>query len=311
MIMALLRLVQANPRAAIFTGLIVLTVLAAIPPVLSQSTPQAVPPTPAATSDAATAGTQTEDASAQQTGPERIRVEADVSTRSVSVTSSFTGVEIVVFGSIDNAPSPITEAGLYDIAVVVKGVHQTLTARRKSKRAGIWINTEAVTFVDVPSYYAISSTRPIDELADEDILTKTSIGFAQIPMEVKPGSKQGVTDEELGEFRAAIARVKQRERLYQRDDYGVVFVGRNLFRTTIDLPANTPVGPLDADVHLFRNGTLLDTFTTRVTLERTGLERYLHIFAFSYPLFYGIFCVLVAVLAGLTASFIVQRIRRS
>jgi uncharacterized protein (TIGR02186 family) len=110
-------------------------------------------------------------------------------------------------------------------------------------------------------------------------------------------------------FRNAVIRLKNRDRLYIDEPYGVEFVGINLFRTTIDLPANVPVGPLDARVHLFRDGQLIDTFRTRVTLERQGLERYLHAFAFEFPLFYGIFTVLVAALAGLLASAVVRRIR--
>lgn len=242
-------------------------------------------------------------------GPESERVEADVSTRSVSITSSFTGVEIVVFGAIDNAQTLGPEAGLYDIVVVVKGRNQTLTVRQKNWRAGIWINTRAVKFDGAPSYYAITSTRALDELADPFVLRQNDIGFNRIPMRPVDGWS-GLTSGELEDFRQALIRLKQSERLFQRDDYGVVFVGRNLFRATIDLPANVPVGPLTAYVHLLRDGQLIDTFTTQVTLERQGLERYLYNFAFGQPLLYGIFCVFVAVLAGLTASAVVQRMRR-
>ena len=38
------------------------------------------------------------------------RVEADVSTRSVSITSSFTGGEIVVFGAVNNAQPAAADA---------------------------------------------------------------------------------------------------------------------------------------------------------------------------------------------------------
>jgi len=239
----------------------------------------------------------------------RERVEADVSTRSVAITSSFTGVEIVVFGAIDNSISDAPEAGLYDVVVVVEGARQKLTARRKTNEAGIWLNTQSVTFANVPSYYAISSTQALDEIAGPFILQQHDIGFERIGMEPVAGWETGVTSGGLEDFRKAVVRLKRSEGLYRQDDYGVVFVGRNLFRTTIDLPANVPVGPLDARVHLMRNGKLIDTFTTRVTLERTGLERYLHNFAFGLPLLYGIFCVFVAVMAGLAASAIVQRMR--
>jgi len=240
-------------------------------------------------------------------GPEQ--VEADISTRTVAITSSFTGVEVVVFGAIDNTRSQAAEAGLYDVVVVVEGDPDEITARRKSRTAGIWINTRAVRFENVPSYYAISSTRPLDEIAEPFVLEQNGIGFEQINMRPVSGWETGLTSAGLADFRDAVVRLKQRDGLYRKDDFGVVFVGRSLFRTTIDLPANVPVGPLSARVHIFREGDLIDTFNTRLMLEREGLERYLHAFAFSYPLFYGIATVLIAGLAGLAASAAVQRLR--
>jgi hypothetical protein len=47
-------------------------------------------------------------------------VEADASTRQVSITSSFTGTEILVFGAVENSVQPSPEAGTYDIIVVVE-----------------------------------------------------------------------------------------------------------------------------------------------------------------------------------------------
>jgi hypothetical protein len=44
-----------------------------------------------------------------------------------------------------------------------------------------------------------------------------------------------------------------------------------------------------------------------VTLERTGLERVLHVFAFRYPFTYGTFAVILAVVSGLIASAYFRR----
>jgi uncharacterized protein (TIGR02186 family) len=82
----------------------------------------------------------------------------------------------------------------------------------------------------------------------------------------------------------------------------VAFIGRSLFRSSVELPPNVPVGPLTARVYLFREGELLSTFTTSVRLEREGVELLLYRFAMHYPLLYGIFAVVVAVGAGLLAS---------
>jgi uncharacterized protein (TIGR02186 family) len=237
----------------------------------------------------------------------RETVQADVSTRSVSITSSFTGTEIVVFGAVDNSRQKSAESGLYDVVIVLEGTPTRLVSRRKSNVFGIWINTQSMTFESVPSYYAIASTRPLDELADPILLRENDIGFEQVRMTPIRGWESGLSTADLAEFKAAVIRLKQKEGLYVQEQYGVAFIGRSLFRASIELPANVPVGPLVARVHLLREGQLLSTYTARVTLERQGIERILHTFAFEHAFLYGLFTVGVAVGAGLLASTLFRR----
>jgi uncharacterized protein (TIGR02186 family) len=238
------------------------------------------------------------------------KVEADVSTRSVEVTTGFTGHEILVFGAVDNSQQPedTTDTYYYDVVVVVEGTPYPVVVRRKSDVAGVWINTSSVLFASVPSYYAIASTRPIDQIAGPAVLERNSIGFAHINMTPAVGIKWKLSDYELSGFRAAVIRLKQKEHLYvvEAQD-GVTFTGRSLFRSTIALPANVPVGPLVARTYLFRNGEVLSAHIARVTLERKGIERLLHDFAFRYPFSYGIIAVALAVLAGLAGSMFFRR----
>jgi len=280
----------------------------------------AVPAAPAATQLAPTppAGAKADvstnpaapDAStpASQAKPDlpRERVEADVSTRSVAITSSFTGTEIVIFGSVDNSRQETAESGLYDVAIIVEGIATPVVARKKSRVAGLWINTQSALFNAVPSYYTIISTRPIEEIADTNILHANEIGFNHVPMKLSPDGPQ-MSPDELAEFKKAVVRRKQADNLFQKKGYGVVFIGRSLFRSTISLPANVPVGPLTAQVFLFKDGKLLSSHKSRVMLQREGIERLLHSFAFDYPLYYGIFSVMIAVAAGMIASALFKR----
>jgi uncharacterized protein (TIGR02186 family) len=229
-------------------------------------------------------------------------VEADVSTRTIAVTSAFTGTEIVVFGSVVNSRQPSAEAGYYDVIVVLEGMPTPLLARQKSNVAGLWVNTDSVAFESVPSYYAIASTRPIEEIADAALLQRNAIGHdfarlspaAQSVIETQPG--------ELKAYRDAVIRLKQKEGLYIELDYAVIFIGKSLFRSSISLPANVPVGPLTARVYLFREGDLLSSFQSKVRLERSGIELWLYRIAMNHPVYYGLGAVLVAALAGLLAS---------
>lgn len=233
-------------------------------------------------------------------------IQADVSTRSVAITSSFTGTQIVVFGAVDNSRQTSPEAGLYDVVVLLEGVSGRLVSRRKNKVAGIWINTAYATFESVPSYYAIASTRPVEEIADEATLRENQVGFDHIQLTLAETSHP-MADAELKEYRESVIRIKGKDGLFVQVDYGVVFIGRSLFRASIDLPANVPVGPLVARVYLFREGLMLSRYIARVNLEREGVERLLHTFAMRHAWLYGLVTVLLAAASGLIASRLFRR----
>jgi len=236
----------------------------------------------------------------------RETVHADVSTRRIAVTSTFSGTGIIVFGAVDNSRQVSAESGLYDVVIVISGAPSRLVARKKSNVGGLWINTSSTTFTSVPSYYAISSTRPLDEIASDDVLKSSGIGFDFVPMTFHR-SARALTAPEIKEWRDAVVRLKQRDRLYQQDEYGVAFVGRSLFRSAFDMPATVTVGAFETRVYLFRDGELLSSYTTKLDLEREGLEHFIHRFAFDHSFLYGVFTVLIAVGAGMLASYVFNR----
>lgn len=231
------------------------------------------------------------------------RLEADVSSRSVAVTSTFSGSRIVVFGSVVNSRQTSAESGYYDLVVVLEGEQGNLVARMKSRVAGIWLNTDSLRFSGVPSYYAIVSTRPLDDIADPPVLNENAIGFEHVRMLPPHDSEQrGAGEIDLATYRTAVTRLKRSKGLFLEDQYGVSFIGRSLFRASVDLPPNIPIGNLTARMHLFRDGELLDTFRSRVVLQREGLGNALHSFALEWSLLYGIGTVLTAIAMGLAAT---------
>jgi len=242
----------------------------------------------------------------QQPGA-RESVEADVSARNVAVTSSFNGTEIVIFGAIDGSQQPSAESGFYDVIVVVEGVPSRLVVRRKGNVAGLWLNIASATFDNVPSYYAVASTRPIDEVAPEEFRSLHGVGLKHLKYTPAVGQSHPLSSEDITEYRDAVMRLKRKEGLYLDRPYGVIFTGKSIFRASILLPANVTVGPFDTRVYLFREEKLLSRFTVRLTLEREGLERHLHAFAYRLPTLYGIVTVMIAVGAGLLASTVFRK----
>src|SRR3569832_1492756 len=80
---------------------------------------------------------------------------ADLSSHIIAIGGGFTGDSVVLFGSTD---------GPGDIIAVVRGPERNLTVWRKGKIAGIWINAESLTFNNLPAFYAVVASRPVDEL---------------------------------------------------------------------------------------------------------------------------------------------------
>lgn len=294
--------------AALITALLATSVL--VMPLRAQRVEQPAPTAPATgaqqPSPAAPAMPPAAPAAKEPPLP-REAVHADVSTRRIAVTSTFSGTGIIVFGAVDNSRQASAESGLYDVVIVISGAPARLVARKKSNVGGLWINTSSTTFVSVPSYYAISSTRPIEEVASEDVLKSSGIGFDFVPMTLSRSASSSLTAAEIKEWRDAVVRLKRRDRLYQQDEYGVAFVGRSLFRAAFDMPATVTVGAFETRVYLFRDGELLSTYTTKLNLEREGVEQFVHRFAFDHPFFYGVFTVLIAVAAGMLASYAFNR----
>jgi uncharacterized protein (TIGR02186 family) len=298
-------MLQAAPKMRIAAGCVVLCAGLALLGIGQSEAQQKRKGLPSVAKEAPLSGQQ--NIKREQQPGARESVEADVSARNVAVTSSFNGTEIVIFGAIDGSQQPSAESGYYDVVVVVEGVPGRLVVRRKNNVAGLWLNTAAATFDNVPSYYAVASTRPIDEVATEEFRELHGIGLQHLKYTPAVGQRYPLSNEDIKEYREAIMRIKRKDGLYVDRPYGVIFTGKSIFRASILLPANVTVGPFETRVYLFREEKLLSRFSVRLNLEREGLERHLHAFAYRLPTLYGIVTVIIAVGAGLIASTVFRK----
>ncbi|NJM55039.1 MAG: hypothetical protein HC841_03190 [Verrucomicrobiae bacterium] len=227
-------------------------------------------------------------------------IEIDVSTRNVAITSTFSGTEIVVFGSVENSRQEIAGSGYYDIVVVVDGATAPAIVREKKRVFGIWVNADRMRFETLPLYRAVASSRPLEEIASYDVLASNRITLDHYMRTTGPFAKRA-------SFGAAATRLKQRDGLYVHKDYGAAFLGVRYSAQGVKLPANIPVGPLEVRVLLLKDGQVLSSRVATVRLEREGLERLIYDFAYEQPFWYGILAVAMALGAGLIGSAVFQR----
>ena len=222
----------------------------------------------------------------------------------VAITATFDGSEILVFGAV-RREAPIPDEPL-DVIVTIAGPSLPVTVRRKDKRFGIWVNVEAVEVDAAPSFYAISTTRPLDKVLSnvEDLRHKVSIPRAirsvGAPMEVQNAQA----------FSEAVIRIRKDNGSYLLQEGGVSLDQQTLFRTAVTLPANLTEGDYSTRIFLTRGGQVVSQYDTVIDVRKVGLERWLFTLSREQPMLYGLMSLAIAIAAGWGAAQAFQMLRR-
>jgi uncharacterized protein (TIGR02186 family) len=233
---------------------------------------------------------------------------ADISDHLISISSDFTGTELLLFGAIGEAP----DAGQGHVVVVIRGPEQRMVVRKKKRRAGIWVNTKPVTFENVPGFYAVSSSAPLEDIAPATLLARQQIGLENLLIVPSPGSREAVVDdpERVDGYRDAVIRNMKRDGLFTEETGSIRFMADALFRTRIAFPANVPVGNYRAEVYLIRDGRVVPggAQSSPIFIDKVGVGRAIFNFAHRQPAQYGVFAVLVALLTGWIAAIAFRKL---
>lgn len=225
---------------------------------------------------------------------------ADLSQYNIAIDSSFVGTKLILFGARQMAG---------DVVVVVRGPARDYTLRKKARVAGIWVNRYALDMEQIPDYYAIASTKPLESILSESMLRSLQIGIPNLPY-IQPHllAKTDMSAEDAQGFADAFLLQRESKRLYNENIYPVSFMGDTLFKTTLPFPDTIPRGGYTAETYLIYNGQIVGMQSTPLNVAKTGMDAVFFQLAHNYPVVYGIMAVLMAVVAGWTASALFRRL---
>lgn len=229
--------------------------------------------------------------------PEPSPLPVGLSNREVAVTSDYRGARVTVFGA-----NPVVNRG-GDIVIVLRGPDRSTVVMRKRRVLGLWVNGDPVRFSASPSFFAVYSTRPINEIIDNRQVWRYRLNAAALA--VLDGATPADTDP--GDYRRALVELRTQAGLYRVNPRGVSVDDGLLFQADFAIPANAPIGVYQAQVFVFRNGILISQKDSEVTVDRTGLERRIYQLAKQNSLLYGLMTVALALSAGLGAAFLFRR----
>lgn len=226
--------------------------------------------------------------------PANAQLVAALSNHLVAITTGFSGTDVLLFGATD---------GTGEVVVVVRGPEGVATVHRKGRTFGIWVNEADMDFANVPGFWSIAASRPLEELVPERVADFHQLGLEYLRLSPLERS----SERRIREFRDALIRNKQRAGLYAETQGNIVFLGNRLFRTDLWIPANAPIGTYTVSVYLVRDNDVVSAETTPLVVGKVGFEARVFDLAHRLSPGYGILAVLIAAMAGWIANLMFRK----
>lgn len=234
------------------------------------------------------------------------RLVSSLSNHVIQITSSFVGTSLVLFGIVERDAETPSRRGSYDIVATVKGPLETLVVRRKARVVGIWVNTDSRTFVQVPSYLAVLSNRPIEAIVPIDVARRLQLGVRRtlLPQQIGPDTADVVRDDP---FRSAFLKLQDDRGLYLERTTAINFQTSILYSGSIPIPAGAPLGTYNVELKLFADGALVASSNEAFDIVKEGFEQFVAESAVNHGLLYGLTAAAMAMLTGWLAAVMFRR----
>ena len=220
----------------------------------------------------------------------------DLSQPRVSITSAFQGESLLLFGMFD-PPG--------EIVVVVQGPAARETVLRKERFLGLWLNTGRQQFDDVPAYYFIAASAPLQRLLAR------ATGGEILSLEDRLATIRPVRQRSparLAEFRQGLVEVKRREDLYPANFGHVTVQASRLFRAELPFPSRLPEGVYEVRAYLLREGKIVAAVSRPLPVGKVGFSAQLAGWSHEEGPLYGLGAIVMALVLGWLGGAVLRRL---
>jgi uncharacterized protein (TIGR02186 family) len=231
-------------------------------------------------------------------------LDAGASVDSIRITYSFTGAQVLIFGSITGTDVASTSGS--DVVILLRGPEANFIVRRKEPLGPIWLNQDRTKFHAVPGFYFIASTRPLKDIAPTTVLARYELGLDHLRLEPMKRPRAGDVQVYGEAFIAEMNEAGLYKQVSGGDD-GIYFIGKSLFSVKIDLPDSVPVGPYTVRALLIKDGNVIGDKSWQLPVEKFGIERWLYSVAHDEPAVFGFAAVAISIFFGWAASMFFRR----
>ncbi len=185
--------------------------------------------------------------------------------------------------------------------------HQVL--KQKGKVGGLlWMNVGQLKFENTPNFYAVYSTRRVDEILSRDEQEKYVIGYTALAkhVEVTPVANEEEKTKWFNEF----VKYKEASNVYA-SSFGKITTamadGRQEYYILTDWPYQAAPGDYLVTVYAVKDGKVVEQAQSKVNVEQVGVVKTLATMAKNSAAFYGFLSIGIALGAGFGVGLVFRK----
>ena len=197
-----------------------------------------------------------------------------------------------------------------DFIINILSTHKEKATFKKIEKVAnlIWMKTGDLHFENVPFFYHVYSTRPLEEILTTKDLEDHNLTFDTLKKEV---NLFPVKDENQKNFLwQEFIKYKSKYHLYAYEvvPYNCKGEGQNqVLEISIPWPYQAPPGKYQIKIYEISNRKIENIAEKIVEVEKVGLVKFLTDFAQNHALIYGVFSVLIALVSGFLVGLIFKK----
>ncbi len=186
--------------------------------------------------------------------------------------------------------------------------HQVL--KQKGKVGGLlWMNVGQLKFEHTPNFYAVYSTKKLDEILNKEEMEKYVIGYSALEkhVDVTPLANE----EEKAKWFDEFVKYKEASHVYAMSAGKIMTTakadGKQEYYILTDWPYQAAPGDYLVTVYAVKNGKVSEQAEAKVNVEQVGMVKTLSTMAKNSAAFYGILSIGIALGAGFGVGMVFRK----